>query len=123
MMVTESSTMSASAHSEDRKENSFLNRARPITSTSQPMVTSTAKYVMLVLVSGHFSSVSVNCVTEWPQNQLGPAAVLHDRAAESRAMSWLNPNNVPIMPFRTKFGPVPVRVPVPPVFAAYAIDR
>ena len=80
MMVTESSTMSASAHSEDRKENSFLSRARPITitSTSQPMVTSTVKYVMLVLVSGHFSSVSVNCASEWPQNQLGPAAVLHD---------------------------------------------
>ena len=49
MMVTESSTMSASAHSEDRKENSFLSRARPITITitSQPMVTSTVKYVML----------------------------------------------------------------------------
>ena len=66
MMVTESSTMSASAHSEDRKENSFLNRARPITitSTSQPMVTSTVKYVMLVLVSGHFNSVPVNCASD-----------------------------------------------------------
>ena len=80
--------MSASAHSEDRKENSFLSRARPIpiTSTSQPMVTSTVS-VMLMSVSSHFSSVPVNCASKWPQNQLGTAAVLHDGAAESRAMS------------------------------------
>ena len=74
MMVTESSTMSASAHSEDRKENSFLSRARPITRLSQHNMVLPSRYV-----GSHFNFVPLECAIQWPQNQLGTAAVLHDQ--------------------------------------------
>ena len=94
MMVTESSTMSASAHSEDRKENSFLSRARPITRLSQHNMVLSSCYV-----TSKQTGVSVNknknknsdentVVQDWAEQRCDCFSQVKSEAERSERREW-----------------------------------